>query len=110
MPPEEVICPACSSRLKPPASLNAGDLMECPMCATEFTLGGRDERLTNRPPSTLREEDEEEGRRVDLEIVEDDADRARRRRRHVRRAQSGAVELTRWISVGFAHWFPMLPA
>jgi hypothetical protein len=110
MPNQEVICPACSSRLQPPASLRAGDLMECPMCATEFALGGHDERLTNRPPSPRRQgDDEEEGRRVDLEIVEDDEPRVRKRSRRGRRPQSGSVELTRWISLGFTHWFPMLP-
>src|SRR5690242_5929346 len=109
MPTEEVICPACSSRLQRPASLRQGDLLECPMCATEFTLGGRDQRLTNRPRPRPVEDEEGEGREVDLEIVEDDEDRSRRRRRRVRRAQSGAVELTRWIGLGFTHWLPMLP-
>jgi hypothetical protein len=108
MPTQDLICPACDSRLKRPASLRDGELFECPMCATEFPIGGRDERLTNRRPPPRVEQEEEIV--DDLEVVRDDEPRSRQRKRGRRRvAASGAVELSRWIGLGFAHWLPMLP-
>lgn len=97
MPTNEMVCPACTSRLKRPASLRDGDLFECPMCATEFRIA--EQGVTaGRPPR--RDDIEEEGE--ELEVVG-----GRKRRR--RPSRSGAVELGRWIKLGFVHWFPMLP-
>jgi hypothetical protein len=103
--------------VKRPASLRDGELFECPMCATEFRVGGQGVTAapgrpargdgaaqgvtTGRRPDR-RDEPEDEGE--ELEVV---SDKGRRKRR--RPSRSGTVELGRWISLGFTHWFTVLP-
>jgi hypothetical protein len=99
MPAAELICPACSSRLKRPASLRDGDLFECPMCAEEFRVG--ETRIAQRPARRAAPVEEVVD---DLEVV-GEVRRAERRRPRQRRE----VELGRWIRLGFMHWMPMLP-
>jgi hypothetical protein len=99
MPAAELICPACSSRLKRPAALRDGEMFECPMCAEKFRVG--ETRIAQQP--TRRAEATEEVV-DDLEIVGDDRRAGRRRPRRRRE-----IELGRWIRLGFVHWMPMLP-
>jgi hypothetical protein len=109
MPIEELICPACSSHLKRPASLRDGDRFECPMCATEFRVGGNEGRITTRrrPPQQVDELEElDEEPLDDLEVLDEGRPGGRKKSK---RRKSGAVELGRWIQLGFTHWMPMLP-
>jgi hypothetical protein len=108
MPTDELICPACSSHLKRPASLRQGELFECPMCATEFRVGGEG-RITSRRPMRSRVDEVEEideGPVEELEVLDDGVRPGRRKKRKHRK--SGAVELGNWIHLGFLHWMPML--
>ncbi|MGH7174609.1 MAG: hypothetical protein ACRELF_11515, partial [Gemmataceae bacterium] len=110
MPANELICPACSSRVKRPASLRDGELFECPMCATEFRVGGGAGKITTQRAARprldeLEEIDEDAGE--ELEVLDDEARPGRRTKRKRRKSQ--VVELGRWISLGFTHWMPMVP-
>ncbi|HTU16951.1 MAG TPA: hypothetical protein VMG10_02715 [Gemmataceae bacterium] len=109
MPSNELICPACSSRFKRPASLRDGEMFECPMCAEEFRVGGGAGTVTAQKPARprvdeLEEIDEEPGE--ELEVLDEGRPGERKKRK---RRKSGAVELGRWISLGFTHWIPMVP-
>jgi hypothetical protein len=109
MPAKELICPACSSHVQRPASLRDGELFECPMCGTDFRVGGGAGKITAQKPARprvdeLEEIDEEPGEEL---VVIEDVRPGRRKKR--KRRKSGAVELGRWISLGFTHWMPMLP-
>lgn len=104
MPTDVLICPACASNLKRPASLRDGEMFECPMCAEEFRAGGAGKATAQKPARPRKDE---------LEEIDDEAefleDRSAGRRKKRKRRKSQAVELGRWISLGFAHWLPMLP-
>lgn len=104
MPTDVLICPACDSNLKRPTSLRDGEMYECPMCAEEFRVGGAG-KFAAQKMARQRLDDLEE---IDEEREALDEGRAGRRKKRKRR-KSQAVELGRWISLGFAHWMPMLP-
>ncbi len=104
MPADPVVCPACSSRLKRPASLRDGDIFECPMCARNSPSAAR--RKNPRGAGLRDEVDEEVGE--ELEIVSEGEGKSGRPRRRKKSSRKGVVELGRWISLGFTHWFPVL--
>ena len=112
MPTEQLICPACSSRLKRPKSLRDGDPFECPMCATEFRTGGSAggiQTADRSRKSRIEELDVIEDTTLDddVEVVGEVSIQKRRKGRKQRR--SAVVEVGHWLRIALEHWMPMLP-
>ena len=111
MPTNDLICPACSSRLKRPKSLRDGEPFECPMCATEFCAGGNERGIQTvaRSRNSNIEELEviEDSALDDVEIVGEATVPKRRKGRKPRR--SAVVEVGHWLRIALEHWMPMLP-
>jgi hypothetical protein len=111
MPADELICPACSSRLKRPKTLRDGEPFECPMCATEFRAGANERGTTaaRRPTQRKIEELEviDESAADELEVLAEEKIRGPRKRR--KRRPSAVVEVGHWLRIALEHWMPMLP-
>jgi hypothetical protein len=83
MSESELVCPACSTRLKQPAALRDGARFQCPKCAAKFRIRAAESRITvQKPPLPEAElvEPSDEGSLDDLEIIEEGEARPAKRK------------------------------